>query len=82
MVNLNLQTPDCNHKSSNKAIESKICAERYCEIPLFLFGVFITILVAIGVVLAVVELRQAHTPRESHEGSGITPRSPTPTSSS
>ena len=29
MVNLNLQTPDCNHKSSNKAIESKICAERY-----------------------------------------------------
>jgi hypothetical protein len=52
------------------------------EIPLFLFGVFITILVAIGVVLAVVELRQAHTPRESHEGSGTTPRSPTPTSSS
>ena len=52
------------------------------EIPLFLFGVFITILVAIGVVLAVVELRQAHTPRKSHEGSGTTPRSPTPTSSS
>jgi hypothetical protein len=52
------------------------------EIPLFLFGVFITVLVAIGVVLAVVELRQAHAPRESHESSETMPRSSTPTSSS
>jgi hypothetical protein len=52
------------------------------EIPLFLFGVFITTLVAIGVVLAVVELRQAHTPRKSHESSEITPRFPISTDSS
>jgi len=51
------------------------------EIPLFLFGVLITLLVAIGVVLAVLEFRQAHTPRERHEATGETLRSSTPPSS-
>jgi hypothetical protein len=43
------------------------------EIPLFLFGVFITLLVSIGVVLAVVELRQAHAPQMPRKESAPTP---------
>ena len=41
------------------------------EIPLFLFGGFVTILVAIGVVLAVFELRQAHAPVEPNEAPAV-----------
>jgi hypothetical protein len=33
------------------------------DLPLFLFGLGITVLVAIGVVLAVLEFNQAHTPK-------------------
>ena len=52
------------------------------EIPLFLFGVFITVLVAIGVVLAVIELRQAHAPRAARETPEIALRPSTPPSAS
>ena len=51
------------------------------EIPLFLFGVFITLLVAIGVVLAVIELRQAHIPREPRTEHNSMPRHSSPRSS-
>ena len=34
------------------------------DLTLFFFGVGITVLVAIGVVLAVLEFNQAHTPKE------------------
>ena len=51
------------------------------EIPLFLFGVFITLLVAVGVVLAVLEFRQANMPQKPHETSETTLHSSAPPSS-
>lgn len=39
------------------------------DLPLFLFGLGITVLVAIGVVLAVLEFNQAHTPKGRFQGS-------------
>lgn len=39
------------------------------DLPLFLFGGGMTVLVAIGVVLAVMEFNQAHAPKGRFKGS-------------
>jgi hypothetical protein len=45
------------------------------HVPLFGFGLFIALLVAIGVVLACTEFRQAHTPRMPQEERSSAPKS-------
>lgn len=40
------------------------------DVPLFVFGLFVTLLVAIGGVLAIAELRGAHAPQRREETDG------------
>lgn len=39
------------------------------DVPLFFFGVFVTLLVALGVVFAVMEFNQSHVPNDHLEDS-------------
>ena len=48
------------------------------DVPLFAFGLFIMLLVAIGVGLAIAELRVAHAPRAEIDGRRATASKPRP----
>lgn len=41
------------------------------ELPIFLFGVFVTAFVAVGVLLAVMEFNQAHAPKDHSDDSQV-----------